>query len=618
MAAMIRTGLGIVLILSLSCTTKFKENEDGDEDAEVEAADDAAEDTAADDAETTGECGNGEVEAPEECDDGNDVNGDGCEGDCTFSCHGNDDCDDGNFCNGAETCSAETDAGRRCLEGTARPEGTGCNDGLFCTAGDTCDGEGNCRSGEENPCVDGFDCTSEDCDEGADACPFTAAEGTCFIEETCYGVGDRDPDNTCYACGPDAHDWTLLDPGTPCDDMDTCTWPDRCGDGGACAGEVLASPEGALSLCAGPEHTCGVFAGGAVKCWGAGNQSGDGMGGGERPVPVDVVGLSHGAVMVSCGEYHTCAVMESGGVKCWGDNIMGQLGDGTTEGAAAPVDVTGLPAPALSVGCSSRFSCAALSSGRVFCWGQNANGVLAVDPFAVSSSPLPVEVGGMSENALSVAAGSSHVCALLEGGFVKCWGGNFYGQLGMGGVTADPALTPILVTNDSAGTNPLPDAVQVTCGSFHACAVTDDGMGSRFLYCWGYNYQHQLGFDSSPASENPYAGLVTVVAGQVREAAAGSAHTCAVMQDGAVMCWGENSRGQLGGGNTSPTNLGVQVRLDASSFLVDAVTAGAGFTHTCAYSGSLKTRCWGSNARGELGNDDLGVESAFAVQTHCR
>ena len=105
---------------------------------------------------------------------------------------------------------------------------------------------------------------------------------------------------------------------------------------------------------------------------------------------------------------------------------------------------------------------------------------------------------------------------------------------------------------------------------------------------------------------------------QVFEAAAGSAHTCAVMQGGQVMCWGANSRGQLGDGTTDASNLAVQVRLNASEFLVDGVTVGAGSVHTCAYSSTQKTLCWGSNDHGELGNDNVSNDSSYAVQTHCR
>jgi len=156
-------------------------------------------------------CGNATVEGDEVCDDGNDVSGDGCEADCTFSCDnakpetGDAKCDDGNLCNGSETCSDK----HACVPGMNPPDGFGCATGKICLAGMCAD----------DICGDGYVNTMEECDDG--------------------NMVDGDGCDACkYSCKSDdpARDCSALDPcvGTVCDDMThTCGSPIAEGD--ACA-----------------------------------------------------------------------------------------------------------------------------------------------------------------------------------------------------------------------------------------------------------------------------------------------------------------------------------------------------------------------------------------------
>src|SRR5699024_2820364 len=113
--------------------------------------------------------------------------------------------------------------------------------------------------------------------------------------------------------------------------------------------------------------------------------------------------------------------------------------------------------------------------GGVRCWGGNSSGQLGngldedspVDP----SSPIPVDVVGLDAGVAAIGTGQAHTCALTDDGGVRCWGGNYSGQLGNG-------------TNTSS---PVPDAVvgldgvaAVTVGDQHTCALTDDGA----VECW--------------------------------------------------------------------------------------------------------------------------------------
>jgi len=169
------------------------------------------------------------AEPPEQCDDGNIVEGDGCENDCTFTCSTNDDCDDGNICNGQETC--DSTGTHTCLPGTNLPEGETCDDGLFCTETDTCDGAGRCV-GEGNPCVDGIDCTSDICDETENTCHYPINEGFCLIDGICYTDGHLDPENTCLICDVSQSNtaWSALP------DMTECTVPTEPITGVCCEG----------------------------------------------------------------------------------------------------------------------------------------------------------------------------------------------------------------------------------------------------------------------------------------------------------------------------------------------------------------------------------------------
>lgn len=244
---------------------------------------------------------------------------------------------------------------------------------------------------------------------------------------------------------------------------------------------VQGLDSGVQSLSAGNNHTCAVLTGGALKCWG-GNLDGQ-LGDGttvSRYAPVAVSGLASGVTGVSLGRAHSCAVAAGGALKCWGDNTFGQLGDGTKVSRHAPVAVSGLSSGVQSVAASHYHTCAVASGGAAKCWGDNGFGQLG-DGTTVSRF-TPVAVLGMTSGVQSVSAGSSHTCALLTSGALKCWGRNSFGQLGDGSTVNK--LTPTAVSGLDAGVQ------SVATGSHHSCAVTTAGGA---MQCWGYNAYGQLG-----------------------------------------------------------------------------------------------------------------------------
>ena len=174
---------------------------------------------------------------------------------------------------------------------------------------------------------------------------------------------------------------------------------------------------------------------------------------------------------------------------------------------------------------------------------------------AICALLLPLCVGTVTVSlplsATAVAAGDFHTCALLANGAVRCWGQNWFGQLGDG--TTTNRTTPATVSG-------LSGATAVTAGGYHTCARLTDGT----VRCWGWNYFGQLGDGtttrrSTPATVSGLSGATAVTAGGY--------HTCALLGDGTVRCWGWNNYGQLGNGDPIYVTQPVVVRTFFSVFI---------------------------------------------------
>lgn len=339
----------------------------------------------------------------------------------------------------------------------------------------------------------------------------------------------------------------------------------------------------ATVVSAGTTDTCSVTQAGGVKCWGRNDygQLGDGTTT-VRLTPVDVTSLSSGMISVSAGVNHTCAITQTGGVKCWGANWEGQLGDGTTTGHLTPVNVTGLSSGVAAIAAGYGHTCALTLTGAVKCWGMNSIGQLG-DGTTIGRL-TPVDVTGLSSGVTAIAAGNSHICALLLAGGVKCWGWNGTGQLGDGSTTT--RLAPVDVAGLSSG------VAAISLGSAHTCAITQAGG----VKCWGYNTNGQLGDGTTTGSLTPVdvAGLSTGAAA----IAAGYGQTCALSLAGGVKCWGMNGIGQLGDGTTT-TRL---TPVDVAGLSSGVAAIAAGNAHTCALTLAGGVKCWGLNGDGQLGD----------------
>jgi alpha-tubulin suppressor-like RCC1 family protein len=353
-------------------------------------------------------------------------------------------------------------------------------------------------------------------------------------------------------------------------------------------------PEGAaaVALDVGPTHGCAVLDTGGVTCWGQNfvGQFGDGTTApsattGSASTPISLHG-SQRAVSVRTGSNFTCALSEAGVVNCWGANWWGQVGDGTTETRLIPTPVTGIPAGAGMVNISTGYehACAQLDE-VVYCWGFNHLGQLGDGTTNQRTSPVPVTALG-DQKATGLAAGGHSACALWDDGRLQCWGGR---------ALASPHTFP-------SGTR----AVQVAAGGNHTCLLNSEGL----VWCWGQNLSGQLGRGFESLRELQPAEPVTLPSpGRAKAITSGIDHTCALLVDGKVSCWGSNSSGQLGvgaPGNRSTPSAPINLQ---GSGRAKAIRAGG--SHTCALHTDGTIACWGYNLYGQLG--DGGTTNQFAT-----
>jgi len=287
---------------------------------------------------------------------------------------------------------------------------------------------------------------------------------------------------------------------------------------------------------------------------------------------------------IAAGFRHTCVAIRDQPPRCWGDNSLGQLGvpDASPETRGVP-HALDLP-PAALVGAGGfrnedhSFSCATTADGALHCWGDNANGQLGRGAGGFSATPVAVAAG---PGVTYLGVGGAHVCTVHFGGELKCWGHGQNGQIGRV-IASDP--TPKIVAL------PRP-ARAVATGGFHTCVLLDDGT----VQCFGLNNVRQLGHDgTNTAIPATVQGL-----GPVKHLALGWAHSCAVLEDGTMQCWGYDDHGQLGQGKVgaSATFPG-PVHLPAGR---SALMGCAGQVHSCALLDDATVACWGSNRRGQVG-----------------
>ena len=274
---------------------------------------------------------------------------------------------------------------------------------------------------------------------------------------------------------------------------------------------------------------------------------------------------------VSAGGTHTCAIAAGGTLACWGDDSAGQL-DGIPSGDFR------------SVSAGDAHTCAIRTDGTLACWGDDSHGQLDEIPDGEFES---ISAGGTHTCAIrtdetlacwgddshgqldeipdgefeSISAGGTHTCAIREDEVLLCWGDDSFGQVSDAPESIDEHdYSGVGVGHERNHTHRF---LAVSSGGAHSCAIRDTGS----LVCWGDDSHGQL--DGIPS-------------GDFRSVSAGDAHTCAIRTDGTLACWGDDSHGQLD-------------EIPDGEF--ESISAGG--THTCAMRTTGEVVCWGDNSFGQ-------------------
>lgn len=207
----------------------------------------------------------------------------------------------------------------------------------------------------------------------------------------------------------------------------------------------------------------------------------------------------------------------------------------------------------------------------------------------------PAPAACQKSKILSMALGNGHMCALLLGGNVRCWGNNIYNQLGLGHAEDVSALHPYQIPLVDLGGQ----ATAIAGSSNHTCALLAD----KTIRCWGNNDSGQLGLGNinQVLDKTPNNIGAIQVGGNAIAVAANGAISCAVLETGSVRCWGSNVLGRLGLGNTTAQNLSLPKDFGPVALGNTATAVALGSGHTCALLTGGSVRCWGSNASGQLG-----------------
>lgn len=361
----------------------------------------------------------------------------------------------------------------------------------------------------------------------------------------------------------------------------------------------------------GGDHSLGLTYDGKVYAWGYNTSGQLGTGSTTNsitPMPVDTSGVLAGKniIAIAAGGSHSLALDSAGKVYAWGAG-GGRLGNGITANSSVPVavvDTGALAGKVVTDIAASELSSYALSSdGFVYSWGGNGSGQLGNNSATQSNSPVAVLTTGVlaGKTIRSIAAGSTFALALDTTGKVYSWGNNANGQLGNGSLTQ--SSVPVAVLTSGVLLNKT--VVAITAGNGHSVVLDTDGK----LYSWGINANGQLGNNSTTQSSSPVAVVSSgVLNGKTIASvsiAGGSStnHSSAIDSNGKLYTWGFNNSGQLGNGSTAQSTVPVATTDTGvlSGKVLRSSVAVSNRTLALDQDGLLYG--WGNNVLGQLGNN---------------
>ena len=491
--------------------------------------------------------------------------------------------------------------------GLKKPPGPACGNGEL-EEGETCDDSG-VEPGDGCSAV----CTVESgwhCDELTLLCQPVCGDGQVVGTETCDDSGVEPGDGCDQDCS--------VENGWHCEDEPSSCWT-ICGDGIRAEDELC--DDGNLTPADGCDIDCTVEEG--FSCQGnepsiCTAECGDNLVVGDELC--DGVNLN--------GESCQTQGFYEGTISCMSDCVHLDLancgrfcGDGVIDGSFGEecegadfgeLSCLKLGYPGGDLGCNDtcqadvtscetwiqvalgyEHACALRSDHTLWCWGANGDGQLGQGATSTQQQTM-VEVTALGDTVTAITLGEYHTCAVKTDGSVWCWGRNWNGQLGND--TNTSSSTPVQVKIDADRT--LDGVTAVTANEAHSCALTTAGA----VYCWGSNWQGRLG--DGTYIDRRVATQATGMAAGVAKVTAGKGHTCVLKSNGQVWCWGRNWSGQVGDGTTTERTSGVQITWPTQPApLITDIVCGEEFT--CVITAAGGAWCFGENGYGQLGDDTI-------------
>lgn len=372
--------------------------------------------------------------------------------------------------------------------------------------------------------------------------------------------------------------------------------------------KCLSDTTTAKTTAVGSDNSCTLTNAGEAWCWGRNNlgQLGNGTTSkSTRAVKVteDYVGP---ITAIATGTTHNCAIDNDFNAWCWGNNSEGQLGNGNYTDANTATAAIWFRGYVIAVSVGDSNSCIISSINReLWCWGDNSEGQLGGETAGFCSflcAQVKKSDSTLLSNVTAVSVGTHHACAVLSDKSAWCWGDNSDGATGAGSTAAN--LGAVRVTK--AGNAALTNVVAISAGAAHTCAL----LGDNTVWCWGLNTSGQLGNGSTITS------LVAVPTGLKNIAKLGTSvanHTCAISTTNILYCWGANTLGQLGDGTITAKTRPVTLKSSYVAAVGTITSVSSGNKQTCLSNTMGQVWCWGRNSNGQLGNSS-GTNSLAPVK----
>ena len=359
-------------------------------------------------------------------------------------------------------------------------------------------------------------------------------------------------------------------------------------------------------LATGSGHSCAILDNGSAMCWGHDNYGQLGDGGDTTNInkPTTYVSIEDGQsiTQIYAKQSRTCIVLNDNTASCWGFNENGQAGDDSTNRYKSPSTKVQFPdgKRVKSMGMGLKHTCAILEDDTLTCWGLDSHGALGNGNSDTSDKYTPQTITTPSDRkVVKVEPGATHTCILLDDGGVMCWGRDNLGQLGNGD-TSDTIHAP-------SSNVELPEgraATDLSVGDHHSCALLDNGS----IACWGQNNHGQLGDNTT--TNRPIPIYPHLPAGSLAvSVAVGPFNTCAILENSSLYCWGHNGYGRLGIGVTG----GVYTTPMFVEGPTDIVDLSVNYDHTCGLSENGSISCWARGKYGQLGNGQWGDKNTLQL-----